>query len=54
VRDAGAVGERWRFIAGGSGGVEVVEDEAERGLVEVRIAGARAPFTAGGVQFVPV
>jgi hypothetical protein len=53
VRDPEAVGERWRFIAKGSAGVEVVGDEADRGVVELRIAGARAPFTVAGVRFVP-
>jgi hypothetical protein len=54
VRDAEAVGERWRSVVGGDAGVEVVDDEAERGLVEVRLAGAREPFDVAGVRFVPV
>jgi hypothetical protein len=54
VRDPEAVGERWRSVVGGAAGVEVVEDASERGLVEVRVAGARAPFTVAGVRFVPV
>jgi hypothetical protein len=57
VRDAGIVGERWRTVAGGAAGVDVVEDADERGLVEVRIAGGgaaatREPFTVAGVRFV--
>jgi hypothetical protein len=57
VRDAPAVGERWRSVIGGGAGIEVVEDPEERGLIEVRIAGAgaggdREPFTVAGVRFV--
>jgi hypothetical protein len=54
VRDPEAVGERWRFIVGGGAGVEVVADDAERGLIEVRVAGAPGPFNVAGVRFVPV
>jgi hypothetical protein len=53
VRDADAVGERWRHVVGGSAGVAVVGDSEDRGLVEVRLAGAGGePFTVGGVRFV--
>jgi hypothetical protein len=54
VRDADAVGERWRHVVGGDGGVSIVADAEDRGLVEVRIAGAgpqREPFTVAGVRF---
>ncbi len=56
VRDAAAVGERWRSVIGGGGGVSLVEDPEDRGLIEVRIAGAgagaRDEFTVAGVRFV--
>ena len=54
VRDAAAVGERWRSLIGGAAGVELVEDPEDRGLIEVRIegAGTREPFTVAGVRFV--
>jgi hypothetical protein len=55
VRDADAVGERWRQVVGGTAGVAVADDEEDRGLVEVRLAGVghgREPFTVGGVRFV--
>ncbi len=53
VRDPAAAGERWRSIVGGGAGVELVADEAERGLIELRVAGAgrREPFVAAGVGF---
>jgi hypothetical protein len=56
LRDAPVVGERWRSAIGGGVGVEaveVVEDPAERGLVEVRITGGglREAFTIAGVRF---
>jgi hypothetical protein len=52
VRDAAAVGERWRHVVGGSAGVSLVPDAADRGLAEVRVAGAqREPFTVAGVRF---
>jgi hypothetical protein len=56
VRDPAAVAERWRAIVGGSAGVELVADDADRGLIEVRVAGARRrePFEAAGVRFVAV
>jgi hypothetical protein len=54
VRDPEAVGERWRSVVGGAAAVDVVEDEAESGLVELRIEGITAACTVAGVRFVPV
>jgi hypothetical protein len=53
VRDAAAVGERWRHVVGGSAGVSVVADAEDRGPVEVRLAGAGpgVPFEIAGVRF---
>jgi hypothetical protein len=54
VRNPATVGERWRAVIGGAAGAEFVADQAERGLVEVRLdaMGAHAPLTVAGVRFV--
>jgi Glyoxalase-like domain len=54
VRDAPAVAARWRSVIGGAADVEVIEDPDDRGLLEVRIAGAgrrRDAFSVAGVRF---
>jgi Glyoxalase-like domain len=53
VADPDAVAARWREIAGGLGGIRFVQDDAERGLVEITVSdGGRDPVEIGGVRFV--
>jgi hypothetical protein len=55
VAGADAVAARWEEVLGASpaaAGVHVVEDESDRGPVEVVLAGAeRGPLEIGGVRF---
>jgi hypothetical protein len=54
ARDASAVEERWAAILGGAGGVRFVEDQSDRGLVEIALSGGergRDPLEVGGVRF---
>jgi len=54
VREPREVAKRWRTVLGEIGDIRFVEDEAERGLVEVRLArdgGPRDAFEIGGVRF---
>jgi hypothetical protein len=54
VADPGAVRARWEEILGAPLDVSFVADPAERGLVEISIAGSGfEPFDAGRVRFVP-
>jgi len=55
VRDARGVAARWQEVIGGAlPGVRFVEDEANRGLIEIEIAGGdgRPPIDLGGLRLV--
>jgi Glyoxalase-like domain len=55
VRDPEAVGVRWRAVLGGLPGVDVVRDDSEAGLIEIRIAADGVPpdpVTIAGVRLV--
>jgi hypothetical protein len=53
VRDPASVAERWTAVLGGAADVELLADDAEAGLVEIRLDGdaPRRPVTIGGVRF---
>ncbi len=53
VRDPEHTAERWRSILGGLPGITFIADDAEPGVVEVRITGLLAPQAHAGVRFVP-
>jgi Glyoxalase-like domain len=55
VSDASAVAARWREVIGGPlPGVRFTDDETDRGLIEIAIAGVagHAPLDLGGVRLV--
>lgn len=54
VSEPRATAERWRSVIGELQGVAFVEDPADRGLVEIRLAGAsaREPIDLGAVRLV--
>jgi hypothetical protein len=56
VADAAAARGRWETVLGGLPGITFDRDPAERGLVEVRLAGPSPvhPFEVGGVRFAGV
>lgn len=50
-----AVRTRWESVIGGVGGASFVHDEADRGPVEIALAGRNGgPVEIGGLRFVPV
>jgi hypothetical protein len=53
VRDPEQVSARWGEVIGGLPGVRFSEDESDRGLIEIVLAGAGAhgPIEVGGVRF---
>jgi hypothetical protein len=53
VRDPASVAERWTAVLGGAADVQFLPDDAESGLVEIRLEGdvPRRPVTIGGVRF---